>query len=325
MNRRETISAIAALSALTSVALAQQAKFRRVGYLVSGSEIGAKYYEAFRDGLREAGWVEGNNVVVDRRFAEGSFERLPVLAAELVRLKVAVLVAGATPAAVAAKNATSTIPIVMWGVADPVVVGLIGSAARPGGNVTGVSFAFGTDLYSKELQLLKEVVPTARRVAVLSNSENPGHVLAVKSIRDAGEPLNLSLHLIKVATVSEFEDAFVSMVKDRVDAVLVVPDSLFGSYARQLAALATKYRLPSMFGLRSNAEAGGLASYGPNLSHQNRQAAGYVDRILRGAKPADLPVEQPSKFELVINLKTATALGVTIPQALLLRVDDKIE
>ena len=256
MNRRQTISALAALSAVTSVALAQQAKFHRVGYLVSGSETGAKYFQAFRDGLRETGWVEGKNVVIDRRFAEGSFERLPVLAAELVRLEVAVLVAGATPAAAAAKNVTATIPIVMWGVADPVVVGLIATPARPGGNVTGVSFAFGTDLYGKELQLLKEVVPAARRIAVLVNGENPGHVLAVKSIMDAGQPLNLSLHFITVRTAGEFDGAFVTMANERVDAVLVVPDSLFGSSGTQLALLAAKYRLPSMFGLRSNTGSG---------------------------------------------------------------------
>ena len=325
MNRREAICALAAFSAMTSAAIAQQAKLHRVGYLASGSASGAKYFDAFRDGLRDTGWVEGNNVVVDRRFAEGSFERLAVLAAELVRLNVSVLVAGATPAALAAKNATATIPIVMWGVADPVVVGLIGTPARPGGNVTGVTFVFGMDLYIKELQLLKEIVPTARKIAVLSNDANPGQVPALKAIRDAAPPLGVSLLIENVRTPGEFDSAFLRMAQGRAEAVLVVPDSMFGAHAAQLAVLAAKYRLPSMFGLRGNAEAGGLISYGPNLAHQNRQAAGYVDKLLRGAKPADLPVEQPSKFELVINLKTAAALGVTLPEALLLRADEKID
>ncbi|HKU86082.1 MAG TPA: ABC transporter substrate-binding protein [Casimicrobiaceae bacterium] len=304
--------------------MAQQAKIHRVGYLFSGSTI-ARNVEAFRDGLRESRWVDGDNIRVDYRFADGNFERLPVLAAELLRLGLSVLVAGPTPAALAAKHATATVPIVMWGVADPVAVGLVANPARPGGNVTGLTFAFGMELYSKELQLLKEVVATARRVAVLSNAANPGHAAALKAISDASQPLSLSLSIVRVRAPGEFDAAFLAMTKERVEGVLVVPDSVFGLHATRLATLAAKHRLPTMFGIRGNVEAGGLLSYGPNITHQHRQAAKYVARILGGATPAELPVEQPTKFELVINLRTARMLGLTLPQALLLRADELIE
>ena len=324
MNRRKAISALAALGAMASVAMAQQARVRRVGYFDGGS-ANTQNVEAFREGLRDAGWVEGNNILVDYRYANGDFERLPMLAAELLRLGASVLVAGPTPAALAAKNATSTIPVVMWGVGDPVVVGLVANPARPGGNVTGLTFVFGTDLYRKELQLLNEAVPTARRVAVLSNPANPGHAAALQAVGEAAQALGLSLHIVKVRTPGEFDAAFLAMMKDRVEAVLVVPDSLFGLHASQLATLALKHRLPAMFGIKANVEAGGLISYGANIAHQHRQAAKYVARILAGAKPAELPVEQPTKFELVINLKTAKMLGLTLPQALLLRADERID
>ena len=296
----------------------------RVGYLGSGY-ASTQTVDAFRDGLRELGWVDGKNISVDYRFAESRFERLPALAAELVQLRPSVIVAGPTPPAVAARNATGTIPIVIWGVADPVLTGLIANPARPGGNVTGTTFAFGTDLYSKELELLKEAVPTLRRVGVLSHSANPGHVSAVKAVKAAAESLGLSVRIVEVRAPDEFEAAFDIMVKARAQAVLVVPDSLFGLNAEQLAPVVAKSRLPSIFGTRSNVEAGGLISFGPNLANLNRQAAIYVDKILKGAKPAELPVEQPTKFELVINLKTAKSLGVAIPQALLLRADQTIE
>ena len=323
MDRRTAIFALAALGAMRSVAMAQHTR-RRVGYLAGGS-ANSQNIEAFRDGLREARWIEGYNILIDYRFADGNIERLPMLAAELVRLGATVIIAGPTPAALAAKNASATIPVVMWGVGDPVVVGLVASPARPGGNVTGLTFAFGTDLYSKELQLLKEVVPAARRVSVLSNDANPGHAAALKTISDAAQPLGLSLHIVKVRAPGEFDAAFLAMTKERAEALLVVPDSLFGLHATRLATLAAKNRLPSMFGLRGNVEAGGLISYGSNIAHQHRQAAKYVDRILGGANPAELPVEQPTKFELVINLKTARMLGIALSQALLLRADELIE
>ena len=323
-----TITRLAAaflLLAASLVAAQPTLTVQRVGYLGTGSASHHYPVDAFQEGLRELGWVEGKNIVIDYRFAEGRFDRLPALAAELVRLKPTVIVAGPTPPAVAAKNATGTIPIVMWGVADPVLVGLIASLGRPGGNITGVSFAFGADVYSKELQLLKEAVPTVRRVAVLSNSANPGHVPALSSVKAAAQSLGVSLQVLEVRARDEFGSAFATMAKQRAEAVLVVPDSLFGIYSAELADLAAKNRLPSMFGVRSNVEAGGLMSYGSNIAYQNRRAAEYVDKILRGAKPAELPVEQPTKFELVINLKTAKALGLTIPPALLLRADQVIE
>ena len=322
-----TIARLAAALLLlaASLATAQPAvTVPRIGYLGSGY-ASTKQIDAFRDGLRELGWVDGKNIAVEYRFAESRYERLPALAAELVRLKVAVIVAGPTPPAVAAKNATGTIPIVIWGVADPVLVGLIESHARPGNNVTGTTFAFGIDLYGKELELLKEAVPTLRRVGVLSNSANPGHVPAVKGVKATAESLGLSVQIVDVRASEEFEAAFDTLVKARAQAVLVIPDSLFGANAKKLAPVVAKSRLPSMFGARTNVEAGGLMSYGPDLLNLNRQAAIYVDKILRGAKPAELPVEQPTKFELVINLKTAKALGMTIPQSLLLRADEVIQ
>jgi len=324
---QSTITRLAATSLLlaASLAIAQPAvTVPRVGYLGSGY-ASTQTVDAFRDGLRELGWVDGKNISVDYRFAESKFERLPALAAELVQLRPAVIVAGPTPPAVAAKNATGTIPIVIWGVADPVLTRLVASPARPGGNVTGTAFAFGTDLYSKELELLKEAVPTLRRVGVLSHSANPGHVSAVKGVKASAESLGLSVQIVEVRVSDEFETAFDTMVKARAQAVLVIPDSLFGLNAEKLAPVVAKSRLPSMFGTRSNVEAGGLMSYGPNLANLNRQAAIYVDKILKGAKPAELPVEQPTKFELVINLKTAKALGLTIPQSLLLRADEVIQ
>jgi putative ABC transport system substrate-binding protein len=324
------ISTIARLTAAllllaASLATAQQAMtVPRIGCLGSGYASNQSF-EAFREGLRDLGWVDGKNIAVEYRFAESRFERLPALAAELVKLRVAVIVAGPTPPAVAARNATGTIPIVMWGVADPVLVGLITSHARPGGNVTGTTFAFGTDIYSKELELLKEAVPTLRRVGILSNSGNPGHVLAVKGVKASAEALGLSVQIVDLRASDEFQAAFDTMVKARAQAVLVIPDSLFGLNAEKLAPVVAKSRLPAMFGTRSNVEAGGLMSYGPSLAHLNRQAAIYVDKILRGAKPAELPVEQPTKFEMVINLRTAKALGLTVPQSVLLRADEVIQ
>ena len=317
--------AAAFLLLAASLAAAQQAvTVPRVGYLGSGF-ASTQTVDAFRDELRRLGWVDGENISVDYRFAESRFERLPALAAELVRRQPTVIVAGPTPPALAAKNATGTIPIVIWGVADPVLVGLINSHARPGGNVTGISFAFGTDLYSKELELLKEAVPMLRRLGVLSNSANPGHVSAMKGVKASAQSLGLSLQIVEVRAPDEFAVAIDTMVKARAEAVLIVPDSLFGLNAEKLAVPMAKSRLPSMFGTRNNVEAGGLMSYGPNLTNQNRQAATYVDKILRGAKPAELPVEQPTKFELAINLKTAKALGITMPQSLLLRADEVIQ
>jgi putative ABC transport system substrate-binding protein len=299
----------------------------RIGYLGIASATAPQrpVVEAFRQGLRELGWVEGQTIAVDYRFAEGRFDLLPDLAAELVRLKVHIIAAGPTPAAVAAKTATGTIPIVMWGVGDPVGLGLIASLARPGGNVTGLSFSVGMDTFGKGLEILKEAVPRIRRVAILSNPANPAHALAISNVKAAAPSLGVQLELLEAREPNQFDGAFAAMAKGRAEALLVVSDSMFVIHRARLADLAAKNRVPSMYGVRENVDAGGLISYGPSTVAASRRAAAFVDKILRGAKPADLPVEQPTEFELVINLKTAKTLGLTIPQSLLLRVNEVIE
>jgi putative ABC transport system substrate-binding protein len=299
---------------------------RRLGYLSSTSLGGSAHLlEAFRQGLRDLGWVEGQNIVIEYRWAEGRSDRLSGLADELVRLKVEVIVAPATPAALAAKNATKAIPIVLVSAADPVRIGLIASLARPGGNVTGASFDVGLEIFAKQLELLKETLSKVRRVAVLSNSGNPAQEVAVANVKAAARSLALQLQLLPVAGPNEFDTAFASMKNKHADAVLVLADAMFNLHRAQLADLAAKNRVPSMYSFRDAVEAGGLMSYGPSLSDIFRRAATFVDKILKGAKPADLPVEQPTKFELVINMKTAKALKLTIPQSLLLRADQAIE
>ena len=328
MDRRAFLGTLAgALFAAPLAARAQQAgKVHRIGYLSSGSATTAPHLlEVFREGLRELGWVEGQNIVIDYRFEESRSDRLPNLTAELVRLKVDIIVAGSTPATVATKNASGTIPIVMIGVGDPVGLGLIASLARPGGNVTGLSFSVGTEIFGKQLELLKETVPNVRRVAILSNPANPVHALALRNVKAAARSLGVQLQLLEARGLNEFDGAFAAMAKGRVGALLVVSDPMFGIHRARLADLAAKTQLPSMHGVRTYVEAGGLMSYGPNLLDQWRRAAGYVDKILKGAKPAELPVEQPTKFELVINVKTAKALGLTIPPSLLQRADEVIQ
>jgi len=324
-----TLSLVVALSSLVAplAAVAQPTgKVYRMGVLTGGSATApSPPLEAFRQGLREFGWVEGQNIVVEYRFAEGRLDRLPALAAELVRLKVDVIAAGPTPPAVAAKNATATIPIVMMGAAEPVELGLIASLARPGGNVTGLSWSVNLELIGKELELLKETVPKVRRVAILWNPANPAHAIAVGHLKDAARSLGLQLQLLEARGPNDFDGAFAAMAKQRVDALLVVADTIFLVHRARLADLEAKYRLPSMHGLLQNVEAGGLMSYGPNTVATWRRAAFFVDRILKGIKPADLPVEQPTQYELVINVKTARALRLTIPPSLVLRADQVIE
>jgi putative ABC transport system substrate-binding protein len=320
------VLAISILAAALAAHAQPTGKVYRIGYLSSGSATAsARYVEPFRAGLRELGWVEGQNIVIDYRFAEGRFDRLPALAAELVRLKVDVIAAGPTPPAVAAKNATGAIPIVMMGAAEPVELGLIASLARPGGNVTGLAWSVNLEIVGKGVELLKETVPKVRRVAVLANPANPGNVLAVRDVKAAARSSGVQLQLLEARGPGDFDGAFAAMTKQRVEALLVVPDSTLSLHRARLAELAATNRLPSMHGLREEVEAGGLMSYGPSLVATRRRAAFFVDKILKGAKPADLPVGQPTTFELVINLKTAKALGLTIPQSLLVRADQVIE
>ncbi len=303
---------------------AQQAgRVYRIGFLGASSSSGTSpRLDVFRQGLRELGWVEGQNIVIDYRFAEGRFDRLPDLAAELIRLKVDIIVAAPTPAAAAAKNATETIPIVMISVGDPVGLGLIASLAHPGGNVTGLSYSVGPEIFGKGLELLKETVPKVRRVAILSNPANPAQPFIIREVNVAARSLGVQLQRLEVRGPNEFDGAFAAMSKERVGALLVVADSMFILHRTQLADLAARSRLPAAYGTRENVEAGGLMSYGPSLSDFFRRAATFVDKILKGAKPGDLPVEQPTRFELVINLKTAKAL---IPRQILLRADKVIE
>ena len=254
---------------------------RRIGYLAGGSaKVNVHYVDAFREGLRELGWVEGQNIVVEYRHAEGRFDRLPDLAAELVRLKVELIFATPTPAAVAARNATRTIPIVMRGVGDPVGLGLIESLARPGGNVTGLSYSVGMETFGKGLELLKEAVPEVRRVAILSNPGNPAHARAVDALKGAARSLALQLLLLEARGPDAFDAAFAAMARERVGALFVVADSMFFLHQARLADLAVKSRLPSMHGYREDVDAGGLMSYGPSFVPQFKQAAVYVDKIL---------------------------------------------
>lgn len=277
------------------------------------------------DGLRALGYVEGQNITIEYRWADGKFERLPDLAADLVRLKVDLIVAFATQAAVAAKNATSTIPVVIAGVSDPVGAGVVSSLGRPGGNVTGTS-NMAAAVAAKQLALLKEALPKISNVAVLWNPANP--VFQEVQLREttlAGRKLNLQLRIIGARTVDELDRAFSAMTKDRVEALHLLVDPLFGFNAHRIAGLIAKYRVPTVGGSRHYIDAGAFMTYGPNYADGYRHAATYVDRILRGARPADLPVEQSTKFELVINSTAAKALGLTIPSSLLLRADQIIE
>jgi putative tryptophan/tyrosine transport system substrate-binding protein len=326
--RRKLLVAIGASVLTTPLASLgqQQAKFARIGYLAADKETdNPQRLQAFRDGLHELGYVEGKNVVIEYRWAEGKYERLPDLAAELVRLSVDVIVAVGDPVIFAAKQTTSTTPIVMASVGDPVGRGFVVSLARPGGNVTGVS-NFSANLVGKWLELLKEVVPTLSQVAVLRNAANPTHLLFWTEAQSAAPKLGLKLQTVEIRGHDDLDEAFTSVVRARSGAVVVLPDPLLaGVEGRRIAELATSNGLPMMSTFKEQVEVGGLLSYGPNLTVNFHRAASYVDKILRGAKPADLPVEQPTKFALFINLKTAKALGLTIPQSLLLRADEVIQ
>jgi putative ABC transport system substrate-binding protein len=328
MDRRTFIRTLTgSLLVAPLTAKAQQAgKVYRVGYLSAPSRDSVERgVEAFLRTLRELGWVEGQNLIIEYRWAEGKVERLPDLATELVRLKVDVIVAPAGSAALAAKNATKSIPIVMIFPSDPVELGLVASLRRPGGNVTGTSFAPGPELFGKQLQILKETIPHASRVAILRNPADPGDAPQVTEVEAAARSLGIHLQRVEARGPGEFDSAFAAMGRERADALLVAGGSTFLVHRTRLAELAVKGRLPTMYNYRENVEVGGLMAYAVNMSDFVRRAATYVDRILKGANPADLPVERPTKFELVINLKTAKALGLTIPQSVLARADELIQ
>jgi putative ABC transport system substrate-binding protein len=318
----------ALLFALCLPAQAQQpTKIPRIGYLTGGSLSSSSTsarIETFRQGLRELGYVEGKNIVIESRYAEGKLDRLPALAAELVRLKVEVIVTGGGQATRAAKEATNTIPIVMAQVPDPVGDGFVASLARPGGNITGLS-ALGPQLSGKRLELLKETVPKLSRVAVVGSSTTPGNAQQLREVKLAARALKVKLQFQDVLDPKDIEIAFQAASTGRAEGVLVLAAAVFVSRRTQVLDLAQKSRLPAIYYRQEFVEAGGLMSYGVNDTGLYRRAATYVDKILKGAKPADLPVEQPTKFEFIINLKAAKQVGLTIPPNVLARADRVIK
>jgi len=327
MKKKITVLTLCAmLFALCSSAHAQQPKkVPRIGYLSNTSpSADSARYEAFRQGLRELGYVAGKNVVIEYRYTEGKSDRLPALAAELVRLRVDVVVTGGGATTRAAKEATTTIPIVFAQDGDPVASGFVASLARPGGNITGLS-NFAPELNGKRLELLKEIVPKLSRVAVLGTSTVPGHARFLKETEPAAGALRLQLQFLDVRAPKDIETAFRAASKGRADGLLVLSGPVLTSHRTQVLDLAVESRLPAIYNFPEWVEAGGVMSYGVNLTDLFQRAATYVDKILKGAKPADLPVEQPKKFEFIINLKVAKQIGLTIPPNVLARADRVIK
>jgi putative ABC transport system substrate-binding protein len=326
IRRREFIVTLGSAAAVWPLAArAEQAgKLPTIGFLgASTPSAYSQWTAAFLQRLRELGWIEGRNAAIDYRWAEGRVERLAEFAAEFVRLKVDVIVAEGTAATLAAKQATTSIPIVFPVVGDPLGNNLVTSLARPGGNATGLSIQ-ATDLAAKRLELLREIVPSFGRLAVIANADSPNTKLETDEVQAAARALGLEVTTFGIRRAQDIAPVFEAL-EARADALYIPPDPLVLSNRAEINALALRARLPTVFGYREYVEAGGLLSYGPNLSDMFRRAADYVDKVLRGAKPADLPVEQPTKFDLVINITTARALGLTIPPMLLARADEVIE
>ena len=327
MDRRTFIGTVAgALLAAPLAAEAQPArKVHRIGFLGNSTEaLEANLVGPFRDGFREIGYIEGRDLAIEYRWAEGQYDRFPALIAELIALKVDVIVTAGTPAALAVRRATTAIPLVMVAVGDPVGSGLVKSLARPGGNLTGL-VSIAPDLEGKRLELLTEVVPRLSFVAFLLNPANAFHVTSEKQARAAAKVLHLKVEFFPVRAESEFDHAFQSISRQRPGALVMLADRLFLHHRARIVDFAARNRLPTVYAYTELVEAGGLMSFGPSYLGMHRRAAYFVDRILKGVKPADLPMEQPSKFELMINLRTAKALGLTVPQSLLQRADQVIE
>jgi ABC-type uncharacterized transport system substrate-binding protein len=324
MKRREFLLLLGGAMTAPRVLRAQQKPMPVIGYLASGSPgSSAPSVTGFRQGLSETGYVEGKDVAIEYRWAEGSYDRLPTMAANLVDLKVDVIVASGGTAPLAAKNATSAIPIVFAG-GDPVAGGLVASFARPGGNLTGFSLMVG-ELMPKRLELLSDLVPQATSIALLVNPTGAGTERAIRDLQEAARAKGVQLILLKAGTESEIDGAFGSLVELQARALLVGADPFFNSRREQLVGLAARHAVPAIYEWREFATSGGLISYGPSLTSIYRQLGIYTGRILKGAKPADLPVQQPTTFELVINLKTAKELGLTVPPSILARADEVIE
>ncbi|TSA18017.1 MAG: ABC transporter substrate-binding protein [Betaproteobacteria bacterium] len=327
MLRRQFLLATGALLAAPFAANAQTSgKIYRIGYIQTAAPSEAAHVtKAFEEGLRELGYVEGKNIVIERRFAGGKVERLPELAAELVRLKPDVIVTGSNPVIAAVREATATIPLVMTGSRDPVGSGFIASLARPGGNITGVASDPSPEFFGKHVELLKEMMPRASRIAVLWNPAAPAADTYRKAAERAASKLGLAMLSAPIHGRDELDGTFATMARKRIEAIVVQGGPVLFTARAQVIQLATKHRLPGVFYAREFVELGGLASYGSSVADNFRRAAVYVDKILKGAKPGELPVEQPTRFELVINLKTAKSLGITIAQAVLVRADEVIE
>jgi ABC-type uncharacterized transport system substrate-binding protein len=327
MQRRGFITLLGGAAATWPLAgRAQQRAMPVIGYLNTGSpETNPPVLAAFRQGLSETGYVEGQNLAIEYRWAEGHYDRLPALAADLVGRKVDLIVASSPPSALASKGATSTIPIVFRGGADPVGDGLVASLARPRGNLTGVGFG-GADLTAKRLELLSELVPRAGVIALLVNPKNVSTAeRVIGDVQEAARAKGLQLHVLKAGSESEIDTAFASLAQVHADALVVSADPFLSGRREQLVALASRHAIPAIYAWREFAASGGLISYGPSLAAAFRLIGIYVGKILKGAKPSDLPVQQPTKFELVINIKTAKSLGLTVPPTLLAQADDVIE
>jgi putative ABC transport system substrate-binding protein len=323
MDRRRFLATSLSTPLLVPLLASAQSRVARIAFL-EGGNVGSHLWRATREGLHDLGYVEGQNLTVEFRSADGHFDRLPQILAELIGLRVDIIVTIGDPVVAAAKAATSTIPIVMAGAGDPVGRGFVSSLARPGGNITGLS-NYAVTLTGKWLELAREIVPGIPRVAILRNAGNPTHPLFWAEGEASASRLGLAVYSAEVRGPDDFDPAFAAMTRERVGAVVMLPDPMLGSHRTRLAELSMKLRLPSISSFRENTENGCLISYGPSLAANFRRAASFIDRILKGAKPGELPIEQPTTFEMVVNLKTARALALTIPPALLARTDRVIE